>query len=127
MSEAKYSTYELRVRAVQALQSGMPAVEVAAAYGIDRTTLYRWKVRHDEAAGPQGLLRRRGSGRPRKLQELTAHQWRDVVLQPAGAFGFETAFWTTRRVHQVITRQLAASVSRRTILRRLREAGLTYQ
>jgi transposase len=126
MKEAKYSTYELRVRAVRALQSGMPAVEVAAAYGIDRTTLYRWKVRHDEA-GPQGLLRQRGSGRPRTLQELTAQQWRDIVLQPAQAFGFETDFWTTRRVHQVICRQHAASVSRRTILRRLREAGLTYQ
>jgi transposase len=127
MKEAKYSTYELRVRAVGALRSGMPAVEVAAAYGIDRTTLHRWKVRHDEAAGPQGLLRHRGSGRPRKLQELTPQQWRDIVLQPAQAFGFETDVWTTRRVHQVICRQSSASVSRRTILRRLREAGLTYQ
>src|SRR5215213_7406357 len=104
MNETKSTTYELRVRAVGALRSGMPAVEVAAAYGIDRTTLHRWKVRHDEAAGPQGLLRHRGSGRPRKLQELTPQQWRDIVLQPAQAFGFETDVWTTRRVHQVICR-----------------------
>jgi transposase len=127
MKEAKYSTYELRVRAVQALEAGLPAFQVAAAYGVDRTTLYRWKVRHDNAGGPQGLRRSPGSGRPRKLQGLTTQQWRDIVLKPASAFGFETDFWTAKRVHQVVTQRLAASVSPRTILRRLREAGLTYQ
>src|ERR1044071_10018224 len=50
-----------------------------------------------------------------------------MVLQPASAFGFETDFWTAKRLHQVVTEQLLASVSLRTILRRLREAGLTYQ
>jgi transposase len=127
MREAKYSTFEVRARAVAALHSGMSALQVAAAYGIDRTTLYRWKVRHDDAGGAHGLLRCPGSGRPRKLQELTAQQWRDIVLKPAKDFGFETDFWTARRVHQVVTQQLAADVSRRTILRRLQEAGLSYQ
>jgi transposase len=126
MKEAKYSTYELRTRAVQALGAGMPVLLVAQAYGVDRTTLYRWRVQHDQAGGPEGLLRRPGSGRPRKLQELTPDQWRDIVLKPATAFGFETDFWTARRVHQVVTLQSAA-VSPRTILRRLQEAGLTYQ
>jgi transposase len=127
MKEAKYSTYELRVRAVEALESGMPALQVAAAYGVDRTTLYRWKVRHHHAGGPQGLLRRPGSGRPRKFQQFTPQQWLDIVLKPASSFGFETDFWTARRVHQVLTQQFAASVSLRTILRRLQEAGLSYQ
>src|SRR4051794_25606096 len=99
MNETKYSTYELRSRAIQALESGLSLLDVAQAYGINRTTLYRWKVRHDQAGGPQGLLRRPGSGRPRKLQELSTQQWRDIVLQPAQVFGFETDFWTTKRVH----------------------------
>jgi transposase len=127
MDEPKYSTYELRSRAIQALECGLSVLDVAQAYGIDRTTLYRWRVRHDRAGGPQGLLRRPGSGRPRKLHELSTQQWRDIVLQPAQAFGFETDFWTTKRVHQVVSRQFPATVSQRTILRRLREAGLTYQ
>jgi transposase len=127
MNETKYSTHELRVRAIQALLDGMPVSQVAQAYQIDRTTLYRWKVRFERAGGTQGLLRSPGSGRPRKLQNLTLEQWREMVLQPASAFGFETDFWTAKRVHQVVTQRFAADVTVRTILRRLQEAGLTYQ
>ncbi len=48
-------------------------------------------------------------------------------LQPASAFGFETDFWTAKRLHQVVTEHWGAEVTVRTILRRLQEAGLTYQ
>jgi transposase len=127
MQEASYSTHELRVRAVQAVHAGMPVTQVAEAYQIDRTTLHRWLVRFDAGGGFQGLLRRPGSGRPRKLQDLTIEHWRDMVLQPASTFGFETDFWTAKRVHQVITQQFSITVTPRTIVRRLQEAGLTYQ
>ena len=127
MQEATYSTYEIRSRAVQAVQGGMPITQVAEAYQVDRTTVHRWLARYEEAGGIQGLLRRHGSGRPRKLQDLTAEHWRDIVLQPASHFGFETNFWTANRVHQVISEQQGIVVAPRTILRRLHEAGLTYQ
>jgi transposase len=127
MKEAKYSTYDLRVRAVQALQDGMSVSQVAQAYRVDRATLYRWRVRLERAGGTDGLLRAPGSGRPRKLQGLTLEQWREIILQPASAFGFETDFWTAKRVHQVVTARFDADVTVRTILRRLQEAGLTYQ
>jgi transposase len=127
MKGAKYSTYDLRVRAVQALQDGMPVSQVAQAYQVDRATLYRWRVRLERAGGTAGLLRAPGSGRPRKLQDLTLEQWREIILQPASTFGFETDFWTAKRVHQVVTERFDADVTVRTILRRLREARLTYQ
>jgi transposase len=127
MQEATYSTYELRVRAVQALLDGMPVTQVSQAYQVDRTTLYRWKTRYEQAEGPQGLRRTSGSGRPRKLQQLTPQQWRDLVLQPASSFGFETDFWTAKRLHQVMVDRFAGDVTVRTVLRRLQEAGLTYQ
>jgi len=127
MNKAKYSTYELRIRAVQALREGMSVAQVAQAYQVDRTTLYRWRVRYEQGDGIQGLLRAPGSGRPRKLQELSAQQLHDIVLQPASAFNFETDFWTAKRLHQVITQRYDTAVTVRTILRRLQEAGLTYQ
>jgi transposase len=127
MQEAKYSTFELRARAVQAVQGGLPVTEVAQAYQVNRTTLHRWLARYHQAGGPEGLTRPTGSGRPRKLQEMTPEQWRAIILEPASAFGFETDFWTAKRVHQVITQQLAAPVGPRTVVRRLQEAGLSYQ
>jgi transposase len=127
MQDATYSTQDVRVRAVHAVLDGLTVVQVAKAYRVDRTTLHRWLVRYHAYGGNTGLQRRPGSGRPRKLQELTINQWRKLVLQPASTFGFETDFWTCRRLHQVILQEKAEAVSQRTILRRLQEAGLSYQ
>jgi transposase len=89
----------------------MTVTQVAHAYQIDRTTLHRWLARYHKAGSPEGLARHAGSGRPRKLQEMTPEQWRAVILEPASAFGFETDFWTAKRVHQVITQQFGVSVA----------------
>lgn len=126
MRDAKYSTYELRVRAVQAAQAGMPVTPVAQAYQVNRATVHRWLARV-EAGGPDGLRRSPGSGRPPQLAHLTQQHWRDIVLEPATAFGYETAFWAAQRVRQVVRREHGVAVSTRPVLRRLQSAGLTYQ
>jgi transposase len=126
MSEGVYSTFEMRCRAVAALGCGLPVGEVADAYGVDRTTLFRWQQRF-AAQGQIGLERRPGSGRPRTLKELNERQLRSIVLQPASAFGYETDLWTVGRLHQVVQVRYQVDVSRDTLWRRLREAGLTYQ
>ena len=126
MSEGVYSTYELRARAVEALSRGLPLGEVASAFGVDRTTLYRWNFRH-ESQGERGLMRRPGSGRPRTLEELDEEKLRAIVLKPASAFGYESDLWTVRRLHGVIQERFDVNISHDTIWRRLREAGLTYQ
>ena len=126
MSEEGYSTYEVRVRAVHAVARGWPVGQISDAYGISRRTLHRWLVRFDNN-GHDGLQRQPGSGRPRKLEELTEDDWRGIVLQPASTFGYETDLWTVGRVHDVVHELYQVAVSRDTIWRRLREAGLTYQ
>lgn len=126
MREGHYSTYEIRLRAVRAVGDGMPVGEVARAYGTHRTTVFRWMRRHD-ANGEDGLLRRPGSGRPRLLEELDERELRELVLNPASEFGYETDLWTVRRLHAVIEQEYQVAVSKDTIWRRLREAGLTYQ
>lgn len=127
MMQAKYSSYELRSRAVRAVHDGMAVTQVAQAYQVDRTTLQRWLARYRQQGGDEGLRRQPGSGRPRKLREITLEQWRAIILKPASTFGFETDFWTAKRLHQVITARYGASVGKRTIIRRLHEAGLSYQ
>jgi transposase len=83
-------------------------------------------MRYD-ADGEDGLLRRPGSGRPRLLEELDEPELRKLVLKPASEFGYETDLWTVRRLHAVIEEEFQVAVSKDTIWRRLREAGLTYQ
>jgi transposase len=105
----------------------MPVIQVAQAYRVDRATVHRWLARVDKAGVVDGLRRSPGSGRPPKLAQLTHDHWRDIVLEPASVFGFETDFWTAQRVRQVVCREYGVLVSTRTILRRLRRAGLTCQ
>jgi transposase len=127
MSQGGYSTYDVRVRAVEAVvQRGLAVGEVAEAYNTDRTTLFRWIQRYRQQ-GENGLHRQAGSGRPRKLKEFKGKQLWDLVLQPATHFGYETDLWTIGRVHQVVQEKLRVVISKDTIWRRLRKAGLTYQ
>jgi transposase len=122
-----YSTYDVRVRAVQAvLQEGLSVTEVARAYGTDRSTLHRWLARF-ENDGSAGLQRRPVPGRPRKLAELDTSTLTSLVLSPASQFGFETDFWTTPRLIQIVDREFGVTVSKQTMMRRLHEANLTYQ
>ena len=128
MSGGIYSTYEIRVRAVRAvMEEHLPITVVAQAYGTDRCTVHRWISRYETAEGEEGLLRRPVSGRPRKLEVLDRETLWEMVLSPASSYGYETDFWTTLRLRQVIESEFGVIVSRQTILRRLHEAGLTYQ
>ena len=127
MSDAAYSTYDIRVRAMRAvLDEGLPVAVVAQAYGADRSTIHRWLSRF-HADGDAGLVRRPVSGRPRKLGDMNGDALRTIVLAPASTYGYETDFWTTRRLIQVIGSEFGAALSKQTVLRRLHEAGLTYQ
>ena len=116
MSDAGYSTYEVRVRAVGAVMRGLPVTHVADAFDVSPRTLHRWLKRHEEN-GDDGLERQPGSGRPRKLEELDEDELRAIVLEPASVFGFETDLWTVRRLHQVIRVEYGVVVSRDTIWR----------
>src|SRR5262245_44012194 len=126
MCQGGYSTLEVRSRAVRAVEGGQAAGQVAEAYGVERTTLFRW-VRRFRREGSPGLERRAGSGRPRLLTALDLEALNDIVLEPATGFGFETDLWTVGRLRRVIRERYGVAVSADTVWRRLREAGFTYQ
>lgn len=127
MSDGMYSTYEVRTRAVMAVvKEGLAISVVAKAFGTNRTTIHRWLSRY-HLNGDAGLVRRQVSGRPAKLVQLNGDSLRDLVMAPASDFGYETDFWTTRRLIQTIESQFDVRLSKRTVLRRLHAAGLTYQ
>jgi transposase len=126
MSKGMHLSAEVRERAVGAVQDGMSRKAVAAAYGVERTTLYRWMRKYD-VDGESGLERKAGSGRRRKLEELSEDELRALVLKGAQHFGYETDLWTVGRLRRVITEEFSIVLSKNTVWRRLRDAGLTYQ
>ena len=91
-----------------------------------RSTIHRWLNRF-ESEGEAGLWRKPVCGRPRIIETLDSQALSKIVLAPASKFGYETDFWTARRLRQVILDQHGVAVSKQTILRRLHEAGLSYQ
>ncbi len=105
---------------------GLPVTDVARAYGTNRSTIHRWMKRF-ESNGETGLLRKAVAGRPRKLSQIDSAKLRRIVLSSAMEFGYETDFWTIRRLIQFIYDELHISLSKQTVMRRLHEAGLTYQ
>ena len=126
MNENGYSTREIRIRAVRAVERGLTIVATSNAYGIARRTLHRWLARIG-TEGETGFDRKPGSGRPRTLEQLSESELKYLVLQPASSFGFETDLWTVGRLHSVIVDRFQLAVSNDTVWWRLREAGLTYQ
>ena len=105
----------------------MPVTNVAKAYQTHRSTVHRWVARYEKENGEKGLIRKPVSGRPRKLESLDELGLSSIVLKPASEFGYETDFWTCGRLLQVIRKEFGIEISKWTIWRRLREAGLTYQ
>lgn len=126
MSEGSHLPTTVRERAVEAIQNGIPKSTVARAFGVSRLTIYRWLDRF-ENDGTEGLERKPGSGRPRRLEELTVEELKSIVLHGASDFGFETDLWTVGRLRRVIQEHYEIELSDNTVWRRLREAGLTYQ
>lgn len=123
----KNSTCDVRLRAVKAIINGMAVTDVANAYQVDRTTIHRWVARFKNEGGPKGLIRKSVSGRPRKLRNEKELDLKSIILKPASEFGYETDFWTCRRLCQIIQEKFKIDISRWTIMRRLHEIGLTYQ
>lgn len=127
LSITGYSTLDVRLRAVRAVvANGFTVTDVAVAFATTRSTIHRWLARFREE-GDNGLNRRAVSGRPRKLLEVDSAGLKSIVLSPASEYGFETDFWTTRRLMQVVQSEYGVLISKQTMMRRLHEAGLTYQ
>jgi transposase len=97
MSDGTHLTATIRERAALAAISGIGVSTVAAAYGVDRKTVSRWVTKYSEC-GRTALQRKVGSGRPRKLEELSEEELSSIVLQGAITFGFETDLWTVSRL-----------------------------
>lgn len=112
--------------AVQRLNEGYSADEVADFLAVSARTVWRWMAlaRGD---GPEGLSARPVPGRPRKLtttQEKIVLRWlRDSPLE----HGFATELWTAARIAQLIEQEFGITFNPRYLSSWLRARHLTPQ
>ncbi len=117
----------LRFRAVEQVAAGAHPEDVAAALGLNRTTVYRWLSLRREG-GERALKAKPIPGRPTKL---TREQRRRVATLVAGTdprqLAFDFALWTREMVRELIVREFGIELSASAVGRMLHAMGLSPQ
>jgi len=112
--------------ACRAVKSGISVGHVAKIHKCDRTTIWRWRKKSNEGQNITNLKPLSRSGRPVKISEDKIFELRNDILKPATKFGFETDFWTSKRIQIHLKRKFRTKITRRTICRWLRKSGMSY-
>ena len=94
----KHSDYDLKVRAVKAVLAGQSIDSVTKSFGLDRSTIHRWLQIYRKSRKLSSLEPKIRSGRPRITSDGQSKQLERDIKKPASKFGFETDFWTCRRI-----------------------------
>jgi len=123
----KHGSVDNKIAAAQAVLAGISVNAVAKSHGKDRTTIFRWVRQYKKSRGRKSLSIRPRTGRPRKDTIDTLKHLENDLQLPASQFGFETDFWTARRVLSHLNKKYNLKVSLRTVRNWLRQMGLTYK
>jgi transposase len=118
---------QMRLRAIDAIESGVHPEDVAASLRMGRGTVYGWLAKYREG-GREALKARPVPGRPPRL---TGEQMRRLYTLIAGAdprqWELDFALWTRELVRTVIRREFGVSLSAVSVGRLLRALGLSPQ
>jgi transposase len=117
----------IRIRAVQAVQSGRSPEEVIAALGMTRGCIYKWLAVFNNG-GIDALRGKKLFGRPTKL---TAQQiswvYKTIVGKNPLQLKFEFALWTREMIRTTIKERYGIGMSVVSVGRLLAKLGLTCQ
>lgn len=117
----------IRKLAVRRVQEGERPSEVIRAYGLCRTTIYKW-LRAAKRGGVQALVARKASGPPRKLnprQQQQVRRW--ICGKDPRQYGFDFGLWTRKIVAALIHQKLGITLGITAVGRLLAELEITPQ
>ena len=118
---------ELRTRAVERVQAGEAAVDVARVIGVRPESVYRWLswYRH---GGWHALRAKRIPGRPRKL-DGKAMKWiyETIVTKDPRQLKFPYALWTRKIICTVLAEKFGVQLSLKSVGKLLAQLGLSVQ
>lgn len=96
-----------RRRAVELLDRGESATDIARTLGVARPSLYRWR---QQARGrPDGLAARPHPGPKPLLSDAELAELEALLLRGPTAHGWANELWTAPRVAEVIRRRFGIS------------------
>ena len=118
---------ELRKRAVASIQGGESPASVAAAFGVNERTVYRWLAAYRTGGWGELDARKRG-GRPRKL-DGRAMKWiyETIAKKSPLQLKFPFALWTAAMVQRLIKSRFSVKLSHSSVCRLLNQLGLSAQ
>lgn len=115
----------LRAHILLLLDTGLPWVMIASVLFTSTATINRWRRRY-RAEGVAGIAGRR-AWRAALREWWLALVFRWVLHQSPTAFGFVRSRWTCEAVALLLREDYRVRVSRETVRRRLRAAGLVWR
>lgn len=124
---SRHSNHDLRLRAIDAVLDGQSIEAVSKSFGYDRSTIHRWLQSCGRNRDSDTLKPKPRSGRPRQWSRKEQRRLVRDLMKPASKFGFETDFWTCRRIIQHVQRKFRSKISQPSMWRYLRESDLTFQ
>jgi transposase len=115
-----------RLRAVSLLADGLSIAEVARRFGVDRSSVKRWK-RAMSAGGVEALAARPNLGRRPLLSIEQKNELARIVREGPRAAGFATELWTLPRLVKVIRERFGVTYHFSHVGRLLKKLGFTRQ
>jgi len=119
----------IRLMAIERVREGERPSEVIAAYGFNRTTIYKWmKAAFRPGAGLKALRSTKATGRPRSLtpaQERRVFRW--VNGRDPRQYGLDFGLWTRLVVAQLIEKKFGVHLGVSAVGALLAKLGLTPQ
>jgi transposase len=119
----------IRLMAVERVGEGESAAEVIAAYGFNRTTIYKWlKAALQPGVGVKALRSTKATGRPRSLspaQERKVFRW--VNGRDPRQYGLDFGLWTRAVVAELIQQKFGIQLGLTAVGELLATLGLTPQ
>lgn len=119
----------IRLMAVERVREGELASEVIAAYGFNRTTIYKWlNAALRPGLGIKALRSTKASGRPRSLtpkQEAQVFRW--INGRDPRQYGLDFGLWTRSVVAELIEKKFGVALGLTAVGELLAKLGLTPQ
>lgn len=122
-----HSLQVMRQQAIKAVREGQSVANVAAVYGVNVTTVFRWLAKFADG-GQNALLAKPIPGRPPKVS-AEEMRWIAVAVKDntPQQFKFEFGLWTLSLMRELINRQFGKSLSLESVRRIMKLLGFSAQ